>query len=209
VTVEDVIRARGIREILHFTTNCGLLGMLATRAVKSRKRLPDDAQLEFLFLPNTDYRKDPEWIDYVNLSISKVNNRFLNWSRQQPRQDRLFWSILSFSPEILLHRGVCFATTNNIYTGVKRGMNGRDLDALFQPTVHQWGPYYAKRSTSIPEACPTCEQAEVLYPGELSLAYLGKIYVTDHNCQDEVHAMIGALGCQEYAVHVDTSKFGQ
>jgi hypothetical protein len=205
--IEELIAARGIREILHFTTNRGLLGVLATQRVKSRKRLPDDAQLEYLFLPNTEYRKDIAWIDFVNLSVSRVNNRFMNWSRRQPRNERLFWCILAFSPAILLHSGVRFTTTNNIYTGVRRGVLAEDLEALFAPRVHQWGPYYVDRGARTTDCCPTCEQAEVLYPRELSVEYLDRIYVVDHETQDEVHAMIGAVGCFDYDVVVDPLKF--
>src|SRR5262249_11051810 len=116
MNIRDVISRRRITEVLHFTTNNGLLGILATKAVKSRNRLPHDAQLEYLFLPNTDYRKDTDWVDYVNLSVSRVNDRFLDWSRRRPRSEKLFWCILAFSPTILSHSGVHFATTNNIYT---------------------------------------------------------------------------------------------
>ena len=90
MSIEEVIALRGIREVMHFTTNRGLLGILAAKAIKPRKRLPGDAQLEYLFLPNTEYRKDIAWVDYVNLSVSRVNNRFLRWSRRQPRNEKLF-----------------------------------------------------------------------------------------------------------------------
>lgn len=209
MTIAEIIAARGIREVLHFTTNRGLLGILATGAIKSRKRLPDDAHLEYLFLPNTEYRKDVAWTDYVNLSVSRVNNRFLRWSRRQPRSERLFWCILATSPEILLHPGVQFVTTNNIYTGAKRGTLSEDLDAMFSPRVHQWGPYYVDRGARVSDCCPTCEQAEVLYPGELPAQYIERIFVADHETQDEVHAMIGAVACQNYDVRIDASKFAE
>jgi hypothetical protein len=207
MSIEEVIALRGIREVMHFTTNRGLLGILAAKAIKPRKRLPGDAQLEYLFLPNTEYRKDIAWVDYVNLSVSRVNNRFLRWSRRQPRNEKLFWCILALSPKILLHPGVQFVTTNNIYTGVKRGTLAEDLEALFAPRVHQWGAYYVDRGTRVPDCCPTCEQAEILYPGELPAQYIDRIYVPDHETQDEVHAMIGAVACQDYDVRVDASKF--
>src|SRR5260370_30941896 len=102
MNLADFVASRGIKEIMHFTTNRGLLGIFATGYVKSRNRLPEESQLEYLFLPNTDYRKDADWIDYLNLSISQVNKRFLAWSRRRTRNDeRLFWCILAFDPAIL------------------------------------------------------------------------------------------------------------
>lgn len=208
LTLENVVATRKIQEVLHFTTNRGLLGILATGEVKSRKRLPNENHLEYLFIPNIEIRKDAPWTDYVNLSISVTNSRFLSWSRRQARQDeRLFWCILSFSSVILLHPGVLFVSTNNIYTDVKRGNQAKDLEALFAPRVHQWGQWYVERSSLQPPSCPTCEQAEVLYPGELSIEYLNFIYVLDEDTQDEVHAMIGAVACQDCDVVVDRSKF--
>lgn len=208
MTLAEFVAARGISEILHFTTNRGLLGIFATGCIKSRKRLPDESQLEYLFLPNTDYRKDTAWIDYVNLSISQVNKRFLAWSRRRTRtDDRLFWCILAFDPAILGHPGVLFTTTNNIYTGVKRGENIRDLEALFGEKVHQWGDYYANRARGHEDHLPTCEQAEVLYPKSLSIDYLKRVYVADGETQDEVHAMLGMLGMKRVDVTVQSGLF--
>ncbi len=210
LTLDEVISSRNIKEVLHFTTNRGLLGILATGGVKSRRRLPNEAHVEYLFMPNTEIRKDLLWTDYVNLSISDTNSRFLSWSRRQARQDdRLFWCILSFSPEILVHSGVLFATTNNIYSGVKRGKKAEDLEALFAPRVHRYEGYYSKRSSLHRDCCPTCDQAEILYPGELSIFYLERIYVLDGDTQDEVHAMMGAVACENYEVVIDKSKFKQ
>jgi hypothetical protein len=206
--LEEFVEARCISEILHFTTNRGLLGIFATGCVKSRKRLPDESQLEYLFLPNTDYRKDAAWIDYVNLSISRVNKRFLAWSRRRTRaDDRLFWCVLAFDPAILGHPGVLFTTTNNIYTGVKRGESVADLEALFAEKVHHWDGRYVSRGRGHQDHLPTCEQAEVLYPEALSIDYLKRVYVADGETQDEVHAMLGMLGMNSVAVTVQSGLF--
>ncbi len=205
--IEQVVAARSIQEVLHFTTNRGLLGILANGSVKSRKRLPNEAQLEYLFLPNTDYRKDVPWVDYVNLSISRVNNRFLDWSRRRPRTERLFWCILAFDCVILAHPGVLFVTTNNIYSGAKRGSSHSDLEALFAEAVHQWGPHYAHRPLGRANHLTTCPQAEVLYPKALSIEHLGRIYVADGETQDEVHAMLGMLALQGVDVVVNAEMF--
>ena len=73
----EIVRAaeeRGIRDVIHFTTVSGALGVLATGAVMSRKRLPEEKYLEHVYRPNSAIRKDQEWLDYVNLSITRIND---------------------------------------------------------------------------------------------------------------------------------------
>jgi hypothetical protein len=76
VTIQDIIQARQITEVVHFTTHRGLLGALHSRAVKSRMRLPAEVDLKYIYTPNAEYRKDKAWLDYVNLSISRINCEF-------------------------------------------------------------------------------------------------------------------------------------
>ncbi len=52
MNIEEIIRSKGITRVLHFTTTSGLLGILATWAVKSTARLPEDKYLEFIYKPN-------------------------------------------------------------------------------------------------------------------------------------------------------------
>ena len=69
---------RNIQEILHFTTNRGLLGTLVSKQLLSRCRLSDDKLLQHILYPNAVIRheeyeffdKEQNWIDFVNLSIS-------------------------------------------------------------------------------------------------------------------------------------------
>ena len=65
---------RGVAQVVHFTTVSGLTGVLAAKAVKSRARLPTDKYLEHVYQPNSAIRKDRAWLDYVNLSISRIND---------------------------------------------------------------------------------------------------------------------------------------
>ena len=45
MTINEIISQRNISEILHFTTNEGLLGILYSRSIKSRQRLPKEKML--------------------------------------------------------------------------------------------------------------------------------------------------------------------
>jgi Domain of unknown function (DUF4145) len=80
--IADLIAARSITEILHFTTNKGLLGIMTTRMLKSRELLSADKYLENIYTPNAAYRREaPEYWRYVNLSITAVNARFFAIAR--------------------------------------------------------------------------------------------------------------------------------
>jgi hypothetical protein len=183
VTIEDIIIKRGIKEILHFTTNLGFVGILDSECVKPRKILPDNRRLEHILKLNCpDRSRDLDWHNYVNLSITCVNKYIFGISKKKwHKNDIGWWCILSFRPEILTHSGVVFCTTNNAYSNVvKRGYDNSGLEALFANQIVEYeSGTVARRLSSTPSNQPTSKQAEVLYPGELSLDYLQKIYVNE------------------------------
>lgn len=187
MTIEDIITQRKLTEVLHFTTNEGLLGILYSHAAKSRKRLPHEKQLEYIYKPNAVFRKDSDWLDYINLSISRMNYQFFDVSANRWHRERnIWWCVLSFKPVILSHTGVIFATTNNMYTGVKRAPGAKGLLALFADSIIQYSGTVVKRDTELPVNFPTCRQAEVLYPGQLSTEYLQRVYVAIGEDHDEI-----------------------
>ncbi|MCK6411649.1 MAG: DUF4433 domain-containing protein [Azonexus sp.] len=207
MTVLDLANERGVSEIVHFTTNKGLLGVLYTGLLKSRARLADDERLEHILKLNSATRKDTEWLDYVNLSVSQINTWFFSCSGRWHAGDDIWWPVLAFSPEILDHEGVVFATTNNIYTDVQRQVGEGGFHALFAPTITRWFGNVVARPVSHPSYLTTCEQAEVLYPAEVSTEWLRRIYVPSEAHADEVHAQIGAVRHRPVEVVVDASKF--
>ena len=75
MSVKDIISRRSIESVLHFTTSDGFLGMISgdKKQVLPRARLSDEKHLEFIATPNAPVRTDTEWLDHVNLSISKIN----------------------------------------------------------------------------------------------------------------------------------------
>ncbi len=188
MTIEEIIQKREITEVLHFTTNQGITGILASNSVKSRQCLSEDKYLEHIVKFNCpDRSRDSRWRDYVNLSITTVNLSLFGISKGKWHSKMEgFWCILSFSPEILTHSGVTFTTTNNIYTGVKRGCGADGLEQLFARRVMKWEGNIITRKSSTLKNQPTCNQSEVLYPGELSLDYLNFIYV---NKSDDASAI--------------------
>jgi len=204
VTIRDIIERRGIEEILHFTTNQGLTGILASKAVIPRKRLSKEKYLEHIVLYNCENRsRDIEWLDYVNLSITRVNLRLFGISRGKWHRDiEGWWCILSFKPEILTHPGVYFCTTNNAYPSVQRGKGAVGLEKLFTDKIERSPGWTAERTKTTPANQTTCNQAEVLYPGLLSTDYLMHVYVQDEERADATESIIGmfdglpSIGCE-------------
>lgn len=209
MTIHEIIGARGISETLHFTTNHGCLGTLYTGFLKSRARLEDDYMVKHLFEPNSSLRKDRDYLDYVNLSIESINTQFYgtscnSWHRDKP----IFWCILSFMPGIMAHDGVVFSTTNNIYSSTRRARGTEGLMGLFSQRIIQWKGNVVVRPEGLPPQYPTCFQAEVLYPGELSTEHLQKIYVRSQADQSEVIGYIKATLHRDVEVVVCPNKFG-
>src|ERR1700694_4667317 len=85
---------RGITEIVHFTTIHGAVGILASKTLKSRRRLPRDQYLERVYRPNALNRsRDAAWLDYVSLSISRINDWMFDTSERWHIADRVSWVV--------------------------------------------------------------------------------------------------------------------
>lgn len=206
MSIPRIIQQRGISEVLHFTTDAGMLGILDTKSLSSRLRLSTNERLEFILKVNAEFRKDTEWLDYVNLSISRINSNFLAASRRW--HPEVNWRILALDPDLMTHEGVYFSTTNNFYPSAKRAMGPDGLAALFSDVV--LGRYGApvRRKSGMPTSWPTCIQAEVLYPRYIATDYLKRIYVTNAEQQDDVCAQLAAVNHAEIDVVINVDVFG-
>jgi hypothetical protein len=193
VSVADVVTHRGINEVVHFTTNKGLVGILGRGQVLSRQRLPETKYVEHVYEPNADVRRDGPWLDYVNLSISRLNWEFFEHSRRWHIHRHVWWCALVFNPTILEGDGVTFATTNNIYSGCRRGSGFEALEALFAARVVRWAGNVVVRGSDMPDHWTTCHQAEVLVPGYVSAAHLRRIIVATDAHADIVHSQCEIL----------------
>lgn len=204
MTINEIFRQRQITEILHFTTNEGLLGILYSRSIKSRQRLPKEKTLEYIYKPNAVFRKDNEWLDYINLSISRINYQFFDVSANCWHKDRnIWWCVLSFDPVILSHPGVYFATTNNMYSnGVRRNTGAAGLQALFENRITQWPGKIVKRDSKLLANLPTCPQAEVLYPGELATEFLQRVYVSTGEGHDDICGQCAGVSFPDLEVKI-------
>lgn len=211
MTIDEFVAERGITEVLHFTTNHGLVGIFAADALLSRDQLNAEDLLDSVRLLNCAVRRDAAWTGYVNLSISAVNKEFLDSSRDwHPPRNGVWWAVLAFSPLILSDDGVVFTTTNNVYHQVvKRGVGLNGLAALYAPAV-PWGYYgsIARRGPRTPSHQPTHIQAEVLYPGRVSLNELRAIYVPEGDHIDDVRGLMTSFpGARHVPVEVREEVF--
>lgn len=203
----DAIKKRDITEVVHFTTNSGLLGMLVSNGILPNAQLKEEQTLSFIFEQNSESRKerDKNWLNYVNLSISKPNYEFLSYSKYRRQHQDIFWVLLSISPEILTHENVYFTTTNNIYPSCARGTGYEAFERMFAEKVT--GRYQSDiiRKANSPINQTTCEQAEVLYPGVIPMSYVNKIYVC---CDDDRFSVAGQLSFfEKIDIIVDPSIF--
>ncbi|MES9898730.1 MAG: DarT ssDNA thymidine ADP-ribosyltransferase family protein [Sedimenticola sp.] len=218
MSIEEQIAAREITEILHFTTNRGLVGSLAKGFLLSRPLLSED-YLKYVLHLNAEIRpeeasyfdKSEDWIRFVNLSVSEVNSRFLNVSRRWHTSEDVWWAILAFSPTIVTHNNVWFSTTNNGYDGAIRGIGESGFSNLFAPNVLRKSNGYSGNwscsRSSRESRLSTCEQAEVLYPEKLDLQYLNKVYVEDETHYDLVKGWVTDFELTEVCVEINKQKF--
>lgn len=179
-------RSRGVTEVLHFTTDRGLLGAAATGAVLSRDAMYNERRVEYIRLFNCkDRTRDANWTGHVSLSITQINRDLLSSSRRWHSGEDVFWCILGFDVSILGHPEVYFADSNNAYPITKRKLGITGLAGMFAEVV-RWGYFNtaAYRTKTKPLNLPTQEQAEVLYPSRVPLQWLRHIYLSSEEYFD-------------------------
>jgi hypothetical protein len=208
--ISTLIQERKITEVVHFTTNRGLLGILVQRLCKARALLAKDEYLESIYHENTKWRReDPKYWSYVNLSISEANHRFLRISSEDWwANEDLFWAVLSFDPVIMTHPGVLFAPGNMGYEGITpvEGLPGAEalfadrVPKGFKKTMPRWD-----RALHL----PTNPQAEVLYPQAVSTRHLRRIYVLTDEDAAKAEAIVSVSGPDEVDIIVDPVTFGR
>jgi len=185
--VVEAAVARDITSIVHFTRIPGLVGILASSAVKARGDLMRDTRLQYVAEENApDRSRDVLWHDYINMSVTSINRRMFQFSERQHPDAQ--WVILEFGPEILGDPGVVFCTTNNAYEVAHRCGGLQGFEQMFAERV-PWGHYGDVHFRFAYEPDRTTDpQAEVLYPFELSLDHLHTVTVRDEETYEAIIA---------------------
>ncbi len=202
-TPADAAKRRGVEELLHYTTQRGVHGMIASMALLSRARLDTDEYLEHIREPVWP-RKDTAWIDHISLSVSSINDDLFFRSRNHFPE--LWWAILSIAPGIVDDPDVVFATTNNIYPGVRRGRGVSGFEAMFtDPVIGRYG--VVKTRGGLPESQPTDRAAEILYPGSIPIDLVQAVYVLKAEHEHTVLAWCEALDHDDLDVEIRPDVF--
>jgi ssDNA thymidine ADP-ribosyltransferase, DarT len=214
-SVLNFLKFHQITEVLHFTTNLGLVGCLATDLLLPRSKLKDEEILEHILFHNTPFRpeespefdKSENWIDYVNMSISAISSHLFRYSSKKWHAGKdISWFIMSFDISILEHDGVYFSTTNNKYEFAERASGVPGLSALFRPTIQRRVGWTVARAAR-PLWLTTCEQAEVLYPHGVALDHLRTVYAQEGEDADWANAVLATYGRTDVKVCIDPAKF--
>jgi len=214
MTIANTIQHRGISEVLHFTTNRGIVGILAKGALLSRQQLEKEQYLQRVLHVNAASRsesldgfdKSEDWLDYVNLSISEINRRYFEYSLKWHKDADIWWGILVFDPLVMTHEGAYFATTNNVYEHCVRAAGNTGLEQLFQECVQRKGDWNANRLRRAAHLT-TCEQAEVLYPEQVSVEFLRRIYVQEDEHHDQARGWLEEFKRPGVEVVINPGKF--
>jgi hypothetical protein len=206
VTVSERARERGVTEILHYTSDRGVMGSIMKQALLSREQVEIDPDVAFIF-EGIWARKDHDWIDYISLSVSRINLDLFTRSRKH-FPDR-WWAVMSFDVAILDHEGVWFTTTNNIYEDCcERGQGLEGFEAMFGSPV-EWGYRGSKKVRSATYDCawPTDRAAEVLYPTRIPLEFLKTLYVPGQQHRRLVNAWCEAFDHPQLPLEIDMTPF--
>jgi len=212
LSIKARLAARGIKEVLHFTTSNGLVGIMSAGSLFSHARLPAERQLSHILQVNcSDRSRDQPFHGFVNLSISRVNASFFSIARNRWHATKdLYWCVLAFDAEILTHEGVLFSTTNNAYNETLRASGEPGLESLFAPTIRQFPTKIIHRPPGFSDNLPTCSQAEALYPDSVPIQYLRRVYVPSDDIADEANAQIAVCApvlSEQFELVVDPSHF--
>jgi hypothetical protein len=200
MSVSDCARDRGISEIVHYTSERGVMGTIMKKALLSRQGVEEDDEVDFIFEGIWE-RKDPDWVNHISLSVSRVNLDLFHRSRENFPD--YWWAIFSFGPEILDDSDVWFTTTNNVYEPCRRGQGVEGFQSIFEEPI-PWGHHGSKkwRSAGMPDAWPTDRAAEVLYPASIGLEHLQKIYVPGKQHRRLVRAWSEIYGAGDLPIEI-------
>jgi ssDNA thymidine ADP-ribosyltransferase, DarT len=204
VTPSEAAARRGVRELVHYTTQKGIHGTIASKALLSRAQLDQEEYLAHIREPVWP-RKDPAWIDHISLSVTTINDDLFRRSRSH--FPYLWWAVIAVSPAVLDDAGIVFTTTNNIYPAVQRGEGSDGFEAMFADEVVGRHGVVQTRA-GLPDAQPTDRAAEVLYPQRIETGRIQAIYVMEPDHRPTILGWCTALDHLDIPVEVRPDAFG-
>jgi hypothetical protein len=193
-----------VQQLLHYTTQKGIHGTIASKALLSRAQLDQEEYLALIREPVWP-RRDAPWIDHISLSVTTINDDLFRRSRSH--FPHLWWAVIAVSPAVLDDAGVVFTTTNNIFPSVRRGEGSAGFEAMFaDEVVGRYGVVHTR--AGLPDAQPTDRAAEVLYPQRIETSRIQAIYVMEPDHKHMILGWCAALDHQDIPVEVRPDVFG-
>jgi hypothetical protein len=104
MSIADRARAIGVSEVLHYTSEKGVMGSIIVGAVLSRDEVENTEEVAYIYEGVWDRSRDIEWIGHISMSLTEVNVDLFQRSRRN--HPHWWWAIMSFPPEILDDEGV-------------------------------------------------------------------------------------------------------
>lgn len=203
VTPSEAATRRGVTQLLHYTTQKGVHGTIASAAILSRAQLDKDEYLEHI-RKGVWPRRDHRWIDHISLSVTSINELLFRQSRAN--HPMMWWAVFSVWPSILNDDNVWFTTTNNIFPAVRRGQDLTGFGAMFaDPVEGRYGKMHTR--AGLPCSQPTDRAAEVLYPQRISTDRVQRVYVSEADHRHLVLAWCEALGHRDLDVEISPNIF--
>lgn len=202
--VVEWARKRGITEVVHFTTITNMIGILHT-SLMCWSWVSENLDVDKVYGQNCPSRyRDAAWVNYVNLSVSRINHWMFRSSSGRWHPDAV-WVILTYDVEILGHPGVVFTTTNNAYPECLRAERLAGFKHMFDdPVIGHAGRSWGR--AGLPEHFTTDHCAEVLYPFSVGNEYLRRIYSRCDDDTEQIAGILGGLGVS-IEVMVDQGRF--
>lgn len=207
MSVAAAARERGITEILHYTSEKGVMGSIIVDALLSRRDVETNTEVAYIYEGVWDRSRDLQWIGHTSMSVTQVNIDL--FARSRNNHPQWWWAIMSFPIDILDDPDVVFTTTNNAYTETcKRGAGLDGFNAMFADSV-PWGKFntIARRFDDHPCALPTHGAAEVLYPRPLPLGRMSCLYVPDDTRNSLIQSWCEIYGRDPLNIVVDPELF--
>ena len=180
----DILKARGVNRLCHFTKLQSLVhilssedGILASSSIRQDTKNVTDTE-----------RYDGE-LDYVCCSIEYPNSWFLGKAKQKDA-DRVFreWVVLYIDLEILKRRPAKFCPCNaSKSSGAYISSDMEKVGDIFAPAVTT---FRYPRSPQMLPCCPTDGQAEILIKGNIPRDFIIGIVTGNSEIAGQVYAMM-------------------
>lgn len=197
----DMMRARGVNVLLHFTPAENLASILE-HGLHPRQAL-DDAGHPYTY---TDGRRSDGFLDAISLSVCYYNYpMFRRLRTDAPRQK---WAFIGLDPELLIGADLRFCAANaasGYYGRSMRQFRGlRDFEEMFEdrcPTGSHRGPGY-RDAFGYADNITTDPQAEILHFGAIHPSWIIGIATDDTVLAEHAAQLVVSLDREAVEVQV-------